>query len=50
MSTVSPHRADTEPDDTEAEDLNALEGVTSDQVQHAQDESRAEGEPYEDAE
>ncbi|WP_329570889.1 hypothetical protein [Kitasatospora sp. NBC_01266] len=50
MSTASPDRAETEAEPVEAEDPNSLEGVTSEQVLHAQDESRAEGEPYENAE
>ncbi|MFE9423262.1 hypothetical protein ACFYNO_09875 [Kitasatospora sp. NPDC006697] len=31
-------------------DTSLLEGITSDQVMRAREESRAEGEPYEDAE
>ncbi|GAB2694600.1 hypothetical protein [Kitasatospora kifunensis] len=51
MSIVSP-----QPDEAaeqraaQIEAQEQLEGVTSEQVRHAQDESRAEGEPYEDAE
>ncbi len=45
MSTAMPDPV------TESEEVSreiSLEGVTSEQVMHAQDESRAEGEPYED--
>ncbi|GAA1258294.1 hypothetical protein GCM10009665_55650 [Kitasatospora nipponensis] len=51
MSTTSPERsaAQAAPEDDAGEE-DQVEGVTSEQVLHAQDESRAEGEPYEDAE
>ncbi|WP_157537405.1 hypothetical protein [Kitasatospora azatica] len=49
MSTVSPERAEQTAEAAKEED-ERLEGVTSEQVLHAQDESRAEGEPYEDPE
>jgi hypothetical protein len=53
MTTVSPQPpGETEqPTKTAVEEATVgLEGITSEQVLHAQDESRAEGEPYEDAE
>ncbi|WP_181442467.1 hypothetical protein [Streptomyces tateyamensis] len=53
MSTVSPEPPGTtgEPSKTAAAEATVdLEGVTSEQVQHAQDENRAEGDPYEDPE
>ncbi|MCX4744860.1 hypothetical protein OG455_04880 [Kitasatospora sp. NBC_01287] len=51
MSTVSPQRdRSAAADAAEAEDPDLLDGVTSEQVKHATDETRAEGEPYEDAE
>jgi len=53
MPTVSPERAGSTAaaeEVEEEEDTSLLEGVTSEQVSHAGEESRAEGEPYEDAE
>ncbi|GAA1933319.1 hypothetical protein [Kitasatospora viridis] len=53
MPTVSPRRAEHDAaaaEEAEEEDTTLLEGVTSEQVRHAGEESRAEGEPYEDAE
>ncbi|TDU04418.1 hypothetical protein EDD99_2878 [Streptomyces sp. 846.5] len=45
MPTVEvPHGADERVED---EDEGPVEGQTSEQTLHAQDESRAEGEPYE---
>ncbi|WP_327065527.1 hypothetical protein OG500_07030 [Kitasatospora sp. NBC_01250] len=51
MSMASPQSGeDAEQRAAQIEAQERLEGVTSEQVQHAQDESRAEGDPYEDAE
>jgi hypothetical protein len=53
MSTVSPEPPGENGQPTKTAQVEAtvdLEGVTSEQVRHAQDETRAEGEPYEDAE
>ncbi|MDH6142698.1 MULTISPECIES: hypothetical protein [Kitasatospora] len=50
MPTVSPERPGedaTPAKEKEQEDTTLLEGVTSEQVKHAQDESRAEGDPFE---
>lgn len=47
MSTVIP---DSAAEAATAEEEIPVEGVTSEQVMHAQDESRAEGEPYPDDE
>ncbi|MCC9305963.1 hypothetical protein LN042_02375 [Kitasatospora sp. RB6PN24] len=50
MPTVSPERPGggaAGAKEQEQEDTTLLEGVTSEQVKHAQDESRAEGDPFE---
>jgi hypothetical protein len=50
MPVVSPDPADQKAapaKETQQEDPNLLEGVTSEQVKHAQEEARAEGDPFE---
>lgn len=49
MASPQPNEA-AEERAAQTEEQERLEGVTSEQVRHAQDESRAEGDPYEDAE
>ncbi|MFE0461269.1 hypothetical protein ACFW1A_18690 [Kitasatospora sp. NPDC058965] len=53
MSTINPEPPgeSEQPTKTAVEEATVgLEGITSEQVRHAQDETRAEGDPYEDAE
>jgi hypothetical protein len=50
MPVVKPDPADQQAapaKEKEQEDTSLLEGVTSEQVKHAQEESRAEGDPFE---